>query len=69
MRHIQTDWTSNQELLEQAISLNAQLLALPIREEYYAEVLRNFQEVAQSAQLVNEFPLKSQTQPAPTFDP
>lgn len=66
---IQTDWTLNQALLERAITLNTQLLELPICEENREKVRQHFQQIAHLAQLLNEFPLKDQTQPAPTFEP
>jgi hypothetical protein len=66
---VRTDAISNQALLEQSLDLNARLLHLPIGEEYREETLKNFLQLSQFAQLVNEFPLDDHTQPAPTFEP
>lgn len=66
---VQTNLMSNQALLEQSLDFNAQLLELPIREEYREEILKNFLQLSHFARLINEFPLNDQTQPAPAFEP
>lgn len=47
----------------------AALIGLPIPSEYHQSVVENFERIAAVAQLVLEFPLPEEIEPAPKFEP
>lgn len=51
------------------VKIAAQLLNLQLREEHREGVVENWDTIAQNAQLVNEFSLTDEVEPAPIFEP
>ncbi|MEA5579898.1 DUF4089 domain-containing protein [Nodularia harveyana UHCC-0300] len=47
----------------------ALLLGLQLREEYVDGVVQNFEIISAIAQIVNEFPLPEEVEPASVFEP
>ncbi|WP_414527986.1 DUF4089 domain-containing protein [Nodularia chucula] len=47
----------------------ALLLGLQLGDEYIDGVVQNFEIISAIAQLVNEFPLSEDVEPAPVFEP
>ncbi|MBE9207023.1 DUF4089 domain-containing protein [Nostoc sp. LEGE 06077] len=60
----------NQELdVNKYVEQMSLLLDLPIKNEYRDGVVANFARIQAIAQLVNAFPLPTEVEPAPVFEP
>lgn len=55
--------------LESYIQTTAEIINLPLLPEHRPGVLANFEKLSQIAQLVLEFPLEKEIEPAPKFEP
>jgi hypothetical protein len=54
---------------DQYVEQTAQLLDLPVAPEYRESVVENFAKIAAIANLVIDFPLPENIEPAPVFEP
>ncbi len=54
---------------DQYVEQTAQLLDLPVAPEYRESVVENFAKISAIANLVMDFPLPENIEPAPVFEP
>lgn len=55
--------------IDRYVESTAELIDLPLDPEYRPGVIANFEKIAEIAQLVLEFPLPTEIEAAPTFEP
>ncbi len=54
--------------IEKYVELTAELINLPLQSEHFPGVVANMERIAAIAQLVIDFPLPPEIEPAPKFD-
>lgn len=58
----------NMKNVEKYVELTAELINLPLQSEHFPGVVANMERIAAIAQLVIDFPLPPEIEPAPKFD-
>ncbi|MGD1716752.1 DUF4089 domain-containing protein [Dapis sp. BLCC M172] len=54
--------------IEKYVELTGELINLPLQSEHFSGVVANMERIAAIAQLVIDFPLPPEIEPAPKFD-